>query len=133
MRKLTLAIFVVLAVVTSISASAAQVRTSSDGRSLPAAQNGANERGRAIEVAPPNVATLGDDTAVDILVRLDPWSGASSAYKLCPAEKDKATCQKRCKCGYDENVKKCDNAVLCLQVAIAEKEACDIHCETDYN
>jgi len=87
----------------------AQVRTSSDGRSLQDAQP-APERGRAIEVAPPIIATLGDSNAVDILYTLDPWSGASTAYKGCPEEKDKASCLKRRKCGYDANVKKCDNA-----------------------
>jgi hypothetical protein len=51
----------------------------------------------------------------------------------CVKAKSYSTCLSRCKCQYDKNKKKCDNKLACLQIAIAEKEACDGNCITDWN
>ena len=42
------------------------------------------------------------------------------------------TCLKRCKCQYDENKQKCKQSPTCLDIAAAEKSACEGGCITDW-
>jgi hypothetical protein len=134
MRKLLL--FMVVMVMTSIGASAAQTRTANDaGKLLTVARDDQGRSASVIAVAPQPVDRVahGDFTA-DMLWHADPWAllGGSGAYKDCQPEVTKGTCYLRCKCGYDENIRKCGETVSCRERAQLEKDACDGHCITDY-
>jgi hypothetical protein len=118
-------LLIVAATITPFAAHAAQSRTTVDvGRSEVA---GAEPRWTARMVHDGGLSA-------DLLQHADPWSllGGSNAYKECLPESTVGTCYLRCKCGYDENMRKCGQTVTCRERAQLEKDACDGHCEADY-
>lgn len=56
-------------------------------------------------------------------------TGAGAA---CVKATSYSTCLKKCKCEHDKNKAKCNNGAACIQVANAEKDACDTNCLIDW-
>ena len=58
--------------------------------------------------------------------------GGGGGAAVCPTATDYSSCIKRCDCEYANNYKKCNGGRSCIDVALAERDACYGHCVSDW-